>query len=165
MDLHSRYPAIVDLARRAQRRLPPFVWEYLDSATGVEATKARNRAALDRIGFLPSILHGPLEVDLSTTLFGKKLPLPFGVAPVGMAGLIWPDAEGHMARSAATAGIPYTLSTVGSQSPEDLEPHLGEHAWFQLYPPKDPDIRIDMLARAKSAGFKVLVLTVGRTVR
>ncbi|AZV77500.1 alpha-hydroxy-acid oxidizing protein [Parasedimentitalea marina] len=160
MDLHSRYPAIADLARQAQRRLPPFVWEYLDSATGTEATKTRNRAALDRVGFLPSILHGPLEVDLSTTLFGEKLPLPFGVAPVGMSGLIWPDAEGHLARSAAAAGIPYTLSTVASQSPEDLAPHLGEQAWFQLYPPKDPDIRIDMLARAKSAGFKVLVLTV-----
>lgn len=160
MDLHSRYPAIADLARQAQHRLPSFVWEYLDSATGTEATKTRNRAALDRVGFLPSILHGPLEVDLSTTLFGEKLPLPFGVAPVGMSGLIWPDAEGHLARSAATAGIPYTLSTVASQSPEDLAPHLGEQAWFQLYPPKDPDIRIDMLARAKSAGFKVLVLTV-----
>ena len=160
MDLHSRYPAIADLARQAQHRLPPFVWEYLDSATGTEATKTRNRAALDRVGFLPSILHGPLEVDLSTTLFGEKLPLPFGVAPVGMSGLIWPDAEGHLARSAAAAGIPYTLSTVASQSPEDLAPHLGEQAWFQLYPPKDPDIRIDMLARAKSAGFKVLVLTV-----
>ena len=159
MDLHSRYPAIADLARRAQRRLPPFVWEFLDSATGIESTKARNRAALDRVGFLPSILHGPLEVDLSTSLFGDTLPLPFGVAPVGMSGLIWPDAEGHLARSAATAGIPYTLSTVASQSPEDLAPHLGEQAWFQMYPPKDPDIRKDMLARAKSSGFKVLVLT------
>jgi L-lactate dehydrogenase (cytochrome) len=159
MDLHSRYPAIADLARRAQRRLPPFVWEFLDSATGIESTKARNRAALDRVGFLPSILHGPLEIDLSTSLFGEKLPLPFGVAPVGMSGLIWPDAEGHLARSAATAGIPYTLSTVASQSPEDLAPHLGEQAWFQMYPPKDPDIRKDMLARAKSSGFKVLVLT------
>ncbi|WIY25536.1 alpha-hydroxy acid oxidase [Parasedimentitalea psychrophila] len=159
MDLHSRYPAIADLAHRAQRRLPPFVWEFLDSGTGTESTKARNRAALDRVGFLPSILHGPLEVDLSTSLFGDKLPLPFGVAPVGMSGLVWPDAEGHLARSAATAGIPYTLSTVASQSPEDLAPHLGQQAWFQMYPPKDPDIRKDMLTRATSAGFKVLVLT------
>lgn len=159
MDLHSRYPAISDLARRAKQRLPRFVWEFLDSGTGTEATKARNRAALDRVGFLPSILHGPLDIDLSTSLFGKKIPLPFGVAPLGMSGLIWPDAEGHLARSAAVAGIPYTLSTVASQSPEDLAPHLGEQAWFQMYPPKDPDIRKDMLKRAKAAGFKVLVLT------
>lgn len=160
MDLHNRYPAISDLAIRAQRRLPRFVWEFLDSGTGTEATKARNRAALDRVGFMPSILHGDLEIDLSTRLLGQTLSLPFGIAPLGMSGLIWPDAEGHLARSAATAGIPYTLSTVASQSPEDLAPHLGDQAWFQLYPPKDPEIRKDLLERAKSAGFKTLVLTV-----
>ena len=160
MELDSRYPAISDLAHRARQRLPKFVWEYLDSGTGTEATKARNRTALDQVGFLPSILHGPIDVDLSTTLFGETLPLPFGVAPLGMSGLIWPNAERHLAKTAATAGIPYSLSTVATQSPEDLAPHLGSQGWFQLYPPKAPDIRKDMLERAKSAGFKVLVLTV-----
>ncbi|TLP67848.1 alpha-hydroxy-acid oxidizing protein [Parasedimentitalea maritima] len=159
MDLDSRYPAVSDLAHRARRRLPKFVWEYLDSGTGTEATKARNRAALDQVGFLPSILHGPIDIDLSTSLFGETLPLPFGVAPLGMSGLIWPDAERHLARTAATADIPYSLSTVATQSPEDLAPHLGKQGWFQLYPPKDPDIRKDMLARAKASGFKVLILT------
>ncbi len=160
MDLHQRYPGLDDLKRRARRRLPRFVWEYLDSATGRETTQARNRAGLDRVGLVPSILHGPLTPDLSTPLFGEMLPLPFGVAPVGMSGLFWPDAEGILARSAATADIPYCLSTVASQSPEDLAPHLGRQAWFQLYPPKDEGIRADMLARARDAGFKVLVLTV-----
>ncbi|SEF67430.1 alpha-hydroxy acid oxidase [Jhaorihella thermophila] len=160
MDLHDRYPGIMDLKWRARRRLPKFVWEYLDSGTGTEATKARNRAALDRVGFMPSVLHGPLEFDLSTDFLGQRLPLPFGVAPVGMSGLIWPDAEAHLARAAARAGIPYTLSTVASQSPEDLAPHLGDHAWFQLYPPKREEIRRDLLARARDAGFGTLVLTV-----
>ncbi|NVL04112.1 alpha-hydroxy-acid oxidizing protein, partial [Ruegeria pomeroyi] len=112
MDLHSAFPGIMDLKWRARRRLPRFVWEYLDSGTGVEATKARNRASLDRVGFLPSVLHGPLEHDLTTTLLGTTYALPFGVAPVGMSGLIWPDAEGHLARAAAAANIPYCLSTV-----------------------------------------------------
>ncbi|NIZ59579.1 alpha-hydroxy-acid oxidizing enzyme [Sedimentitalea sp. CY04] len=160
MELDSRYPAVSDLAHRARQRLPKFVWEYLDSGTGTEATKARNRVALDQVGFLPSILHGPIDVDLSTTLLGETLPLPFGVAPLGMSGLIWPNAERHLAQTAATAGIPYSLSTVATQSPEDLAPHLGNQGWFQLYPPKAPDIRKDMLERAKAAGFKVLVLTV-----
>ncbi len=159
-DLHSQYPALSDLRARAKARLPRFVWEYLDSATGTESTKSRNRTALDRVGFLPSVLHGPLETDLSTQLFGQTLPLPFGIAPVGMSGLIWPDAEGHLARCGARAGIPYSMSTVASQSPEDVGPHLGEHAWYQLYPPKDEGIRKDMLARARDAGFKALVLTV-----
>lgn len=160
MTLHSRYPALSDLRKRAQRRIPKFVWEYLDSATGTEATKHRNRARLDGIGFTPSILHGEFEPNLTTEFLGQKRPLPFGIAPVGMSGLMWPDAEGHLARAARKAEIPYTLSTVASQSPEDIAPHLGADAWFQMYPPRDEGIRSDMLARAKDAGFKILVLTV-----
>ncbi len=160
MDLHSTYPSISDLKRRARRRLPHFIWEYLDSGTGDETTLGRNRAALNRIGFLPSILHGPLDCDLTTRLLGRTHPLPFGVAPIGMAGLIWPDSEGILARASADAKIPFCLSNVASQSPEDLFAHLGEDAWFQLYPPKDPDIRTDLLERVKQAGFSTLVLTV-----
>lgn len=160
MDLHSKYPSLMDLKARAQKRLPKFVWEFLDSGTGVEATKARNRAALDRVGFLPSILHGPITPDLRTRFLGQDYPLPFGVAPVGMSGLIWPDAEGHLARSAAHAGLPYALSNVASQTPEDIAPHLGAQAWFQLYPPKDPEIRLDLLERARRSGFTTLVMTV-----
>jgi L-lactate dehydrogenase (cytochrome) len=160
MDLHATYPELSDLRRRAKRRIPEFVWEYLGSATGSEATKHRNRQSLDRIGFMPSVLHGEFDPDLSTPLFGIKFPLPFGIAPIGMSGLIWPDAEGHLARAAARAGIPYCLSTVAAQSPEDLAPHIGKNAWFQMYPPRDPDIRTDMLNRAKSTGFNGLILTV-----
>lgn len=160
MDLHTRYPALSDLRARARRRIPKFVWEYLDSATGSEATKHRNRAGLDRIGLMPSILHGEFTPDVTTTFCGADLPLPFGIAPIGMSGLIWPDAEGHLARAAAPANIPYGLSTVATQSPEDLAPHIGDHAWFQMYPPRDTDIRADMLKRARDAGFKTLILTV-----
>lgn len=160
MDLHATYPALSDLRRRAQSRLPKFVWEYLDSATGTEATKHRNRAALDRVGLMPSVLHGEFTPDLNVDLLGQKLPLPFGMSPLGMSGLIWPDAEAHLARAADRAGIPFGLSTVAATSPEDVAPHLGDHGWFQLYPPRDPEIRTDMLARAKAAGFTTLVLTV-----
>jgi L-lactate dehydrogenase (cytochrome) len=160
MDLHSTYPGLIDLKRRARRRIPAFVWEYLDSGTGLEATKARNRIALDRIGLMPSVLHGEQATDLSVSLLGRDYPLPFGIAPVGMSGLIWPDAEALLARAAGRAGLPYCLSTVASQSPEDLAPHLSGPGWFQLYPPKDEGIRRDLLARARAAGFDTLVLTV-----
>ncbi len=159
MDLHSTYPGIADLKRRAQRRLPHFVWEYVDSGTGTETALRRNRKALDSVRLLPSILKGELEYDTSTRFLGQDYPLPFGIAPIGMSGLIWPDAEGVLARAAAQASLPYTLSTVASQSPEDLAPHLGQKAWFQLYPPRDPKIRADCLTRARQAGFKTLVLT------
>lgn len=160
MDLHSTYPALSDLRRRARARLPRFVWEYLDSATGGERTKSRNRLTLDDVGFMPSILHGEAEPDLTTALFGQRFALPFGIAPIGMSGLIWPDAEGHLARAAARANIPYCLSTVAAQSPEDIAPHLGPQAWFQMYPPRDPEIRADMLNRVRDAGFSGLILTV-----
>ncbi len=160
MDLHATYPALTDLRTRAQKRIPKFVWEYLDSGTGTEATKSRNRTALDQIGFPPSVLHGEITPDLTTTFLGQTLPLPFGIAPIGMSGLIWPDAEGHLARAAATHTIPYCISTVAAQSPEDIAPHLGQHAWFQMYPPRDPDIRTDMLNRARASGFTTLILTV-----
>lgn len=160
MDLHSTYPGLIDLKTRARKRLPKFVWEYLDSATGVEATKARNRAALDRIGFAPSILHGPQEVDLTTRFLGQDHAAPFGIAPIGMSGLIWPDAEPILARTAQRANLPYCLSTVATRHPEDMAGHLGPNAWFQLYPPKKEDTRRDLLGRVRAAGFDTLVLTV-----
>lgn len=160
MDLHSSFPGIADLKRRARRRVPNFVWEYLASGTGTEASMHRNRAALDDVEFLPSILHGPIECETGTRFLGKDFPLPFGIAPIGMSGLIWPNAEQLLAQAAAEADVPYTLSTVASQSPEDMAPHIGQNAWFQLYPPKDPEIRTDMLNRVRSAGFTTLVLTV-----
>ncbi len=160
MTLHSRYPAISDLKARARRRIPHFVWEYLDSATGVEATQRRNRTALDQVLLNPSILHGEFDPDLSTTLLGHTHPLPVGIAPVGMSGLIWPGAEQMLARAAARENLPFTLSTVASQLPEDVGPQAGNHAWFQLYPPRDPGIRDDILKRAKASGFTTLVLTV-----
>ncbi len=160
MSLHASYPGLADLRRRAKKRIPHFVWEFLDSGTGSERARDRNRTALDARLLYPSILHGEFDPDLSVDLLGDTLPLPFGVAPVGMSGLIWPDAERLLARAAAEAGIPYTLSTVASQTPEDVAPVMGQQGWFQLYPPRNPDIRTDMLNRARAAGFKVLVLTV-----
>ncbi|GAA5067143.1 alpha-hydroxy-acid oxidizing protein [Roseibacterium beibuensis] len=160
MDLHSRFPALSDLKARARRRIPHFVWEYLDSATGSEKIAERNRAALDKVLFRPAALRGEITPDLSTTLFGEEFPVPFGIAPLGMSGLIWPEAERILARHAARAGIPYTLSTVATRTPDELKGQIGDHGWFQMYPPKSPEIRDDMLRRAREAGFRALVLTV-----
>ncbi len=160
MTLHSTYPALSDLKARARRRVPKFVWEYLDSGTGDERTKAGNRAALDAVTFLPSILHGEVSPDLSTDLLGRTHPLPFGIAPIGMSGLMWPGAERALAQAGKRHGVPFCLSTVAAASPEDVADVIGPEAWYQLYPPRDPDIRKDMLARIKGAGFETLVLTV-----
>ncbi len=160
MDLHTKYPGLPDLVTRARQRIPHFVFEYLDSATGSETTLRRNRQKLDEVLFYPSILRGTMTPELSVKLFDKEIALPFGIAPVGMSGLIWPNAEKLLAQTAARAGIPFCLSTVASQTPEDVAPVLGDHAWFQLYPPKDPGVMRDLVGRVKDAGFKVLAMTV-----
>ena len=160
MDLDLTHPALSDLKATCRRRLPHFVWEYLDSATGTEAVKRRNRAALDSLTLQPAILRGQVTPRLQTVFLGRSHALPVGIAPVGMSGLIWPGAEQALARLAAGAQIPYCLSTVATRLPEEIGPLCGDMGWFQLYPPGDPEIRRDLLARARRSGFHTLVLTV-----
>lgn len=157
--METRYPAIRDLRRVARRRIPHFVWEYLDSATGAETGPQRNRAALDQITLMPSVLHGEPGTNLATTVLGQDFAAPFGIAPVGMSGLIWPGAEVLLAQEAARAALPYTLSTVATVRPEAVGGLTGGRGWFQLYPPRDETILADMLARVRDAGFGTLVLT------
>ena len=156
--LDLRFPAVEDFRRAAKRRLPRFAFEYLDSGTGRELGVARNRAVLDRVGFMPAVLRGPLEPDVSTTFMGRDYPLPIGMAPVGMSGMIWPNAETTLGKVAADAGIPYGLSSVTAVTPEDIP--RGGDLWFQMYLPSDPEVRRDMARRAEAAGFTKLVLTV-----
>ena len=157
-DLDDRYPALSDLARLARRRLPRFVWEYLDSGTGNEAATRANPAALDRIALVPRVLD-PGPADPSARLLGRTWSLPFGMAPVGMSGLVRPRAEAMLAAAAHRANIPYCLSTVAAMTPEEVGSETGGHGWFQLYTPRDPGIRRDLLRRAQGAGFDTLVVT------
>ncbi|MEM1301046.1 MAG: alpha-hydroxy acid oxidase [Pseudomonadota bacterium] len=159
-DLDLTHPAISDLRRRAKRRIPHFAFEYLDSATGSEAAARRNRTALDAVLFQPRILGGDLTYSTATHLLGRDYPLPFGIAPIGMAGMIWPDAERLLARAAQAHHIPYCQSTVAAVSPEDTGPLAGDMGWFQHYPVHDLGIMQDMLSRIADAGFNTLVITV-----
>ena len=159
MSLDYKYPALKYLKAAAKKRIPHFVWEYLDSATGNEITQAKNRNSLQSITMMPTILQGEISPQTNQAFLGKTYNLPFGVAPVGMSGLIWADAERHLARNAAKENIPYTLSTVACQTPETIGPLTKGNGWFQLYPPKDPEIRKDMITRIEDAGFETLVLT------
>jgi L-lactate dehydrogenase (cytochrome) len=159
MSLDIRYPAISDLREGARQRVPHFVFEYLDSATGVEDQNKRNMDALRSVHFMPGILEGPMTPDLSTRFLGRDYPLPFGCAPVGMSGIMWPRAEKILSAACAKAGLPYTMSTTATVVPETLAPHIGDQGWFQLYMPHDKAIRADMLDRATKSGFHTLVLT------
>ena len=160
MNIDDIYPSLNDLKKRAKRRLPYFAWEYLDSATGVEDQKNRNRVELDKILFETRILKGEYTPNQETTFLGKTYTHPFGVAPVGMSGMIWPGAEYILAKGCASTKIPYCLSAVATVTPEMVSSSIGDMGWMQLYPPTDPNVRRDMLRRAKDAGFHTLVLTV-----
>jgi len=160
MSRDERYPSIAYLAERAKQRMPFFAWEYLDSGTGPEDGVARNEAAVRSVEIVPRMLAGKYEPDIACSLFGKDYSAPFGVAPVGMSGMMWPKAEIFLSRAARAANIPYCLSAVAAETPETIGPEAGDNGWFQFYPTADDDVRDDMLRRAREAGFKVLVVTV-----
>lgn len=156
----TRYPSVHYLRARAKTRLPHFAWEFLDSSTGIEDGKALNESALREIEIVPRMLPGKIEAEFKTTLFGQEYEAPFGVAPVGMSGLVWPKTEIFLARAAARMKLPYCLSTVGAETPETVGPEVGDYGWYQYYPTKNLEVRDDILRRGKEAGFKVLVITV-----
>ncbi len=155
----NNYPRIDDLALKAKRRIPKVAWEYLESGTGDEHLLYRNTQAFQEIRFLPRFCKGELYADATTILFGNTYAAPIGIAPVGLTGLMWPRIEHYLAATAKRMQIPYCLSTVATETPETVGPAAGKMGWFQLYPPKDTDIRDSLLERAKNAGFHTLVIT------
>lgn len=158
-DLLNRYPSVADLRRRAQQRIPHFAWEYLDSGTGADECVRRNREALSAVTLMPLFMKGVLEPEISTSLFGVDYNAPFGVSPVGLTALMWPQAERILARTAARYRIPYALSTVATEAPETIGPLADGMGWFQLYPPRRADIRRDLLARARDTGHTTVLVT------
>lgn len=158
-ELMDRFPAISDLERRAQRRIPSFAWTYLESGTGNDVARDENIAALERVKFRPQFLKGVLDPQVETELFGVTYSAPIGIAPVGMTGLIWPGADQALARTAADVRIPYVLSTVATAAPETAGPDADGMGWFQLYPPRDREIRQSLLQRATDSGLTALVVT------
>ncbi len=155
----NQYPAIQDLADKAKKRIPHVAWEYLQSGTGAEDLVKKNREAFQKITLLPRFCKGVLQPTLNTTLFGQDYAAPFGIAPVGLTGLMWARTEHYLAATANRYQIPYTLSTVATETPETVGPKVGNMGWFQLYPPKEKELRDALLKRAKAAGFHTLVVT------
>ena len=159
MDLMNKYPRLTDLEAPAARRIPKFVFAYLDSGTGQDHAKDNNRAYLDGIELTPQFMRGRVNPDISTKLLGVTYKAPFGVAPIGLSSLIWPGAESILGAAARAHGFPYIISTVAGESLEMVAQSAGEMAWFQLYPPKDRAIMKDLLRRAKDHGYQNIVVT------
>lgn len=161
----ARCYSVDDVARVARRRLPRAAGSYLDGGGEDEHTLARNRAAFDDIELVPRILRDVHNIDLSTTLFGRRLPAPLLLAPVGGPRLLHHQAEPAVAHAASRAGVPYVVSTLASTSLEDIAAVAAGPLWFDLYVWGDRSIAKDLIARAAAAGYEALVVTADVTVR
>jgi L-lactate dehydrogenase (cytochrome) len=156
---------IWDLRSVALRRVPRAVFDYVDGAAETETSLRRSREAYTRIEFVPSVLRDVSAVDTTTTILGRRAALPLVFAPTGFTRLMNHEGEAAVARVAGRLGIPYVLSTLGTTSPENVAAAApNTDKWFQLYLWNDRDAGIDLVRRARSAGFTALVLTVDTPV-
>jgi L-lactate dehydrogenase (cytochrome) len=160
MEIARKYPGVADLERAARRRIPSFAWDYLIGGIGPENCLTRNRAALDAILLRPRYLCDIKTPDLDVTLMGRRYDLPFGVAPVGLGGLIWPKAAELLAEAARRHNIPFALSSYATASLEAVAQIAPVHAWLQHYVSNRPEIENDLIARAKVAGYETLIVSV-----
>ena len=154
--------SIGDYRALAKARLPHFLFEYLDGGSYDEVTLRRNVEDLQSVALKQRVLRDVSSIDLSTELFGKKWSLPVGLGPVGLSGLYARRGEVQAARAAATAGVPFTLSTLSACSIDEVA--RSAPLWFQLYIVKDRGFVSDMIARAKAADCGALLLTVDLAV-
>ena len=153
-----KYPSIDDLRNRAKKKMPKFAFEYLDGGCNEDVNLLRNTSEIREVSLIPRYLTPYNGNDLKTELFGHVYDAPFGIAPVGLQGLMWPNAPEILAQSAHKHNIPFILSTVTTSSIERISELTEGKAWFQLYHPAKDEHRDDILRRAEAAECPVLVL-------
>jgi L-lactate dehydrogenase (cytochrome) len=152
---------IEDLRRVAKRRTPKPAFDYTDGAADGEVSLSRARQAFADIEFHPSILRDVSDVDTSREVLGRRVDLPFGIAPTGFTRMMQAEGEIAGATAATAAGIPFALSTMGTTSIEDVAAaDPGGRHWFQLYMWKDRERSMKLVERAAAAGYDTLLVTV-----
>ena len=152
---------IFDLRRMARRRVPRAVFDYVDGGAEEEVSLRRARDAFARVELRPHVLRDVAEVDTATEILGRRSTLPLILAPTGFTRLQHHEGEWAVARAAKRAGIPYSLSTMGTVSIEDVAATApGATLWFQLYMWRDRGLSKALIERAREAGYQALVLTV-----
>lgn len=161
----SSCATVDDLRRIARRRLPRGVFDYIDGGAEDERTLARNSSAFSRIGFRPNVLRDVSELDPSVDFLGRRLPMPLMLSPTGYTRITNAQGELAVARAAARAGIPYSLSTMATRSIEEVRSASPDgDLWFQVYTWRDRGLVAELVARAKAAGYRGLWLTVDTAV-
>ena len=150
---------IDDLRRAARRRLPRTIYDYVAGGSYRELTLARNRADLDALAFHGTTMNDVAECRMSTSLLGDPATMPLALAPVGMAGILWPNGEIAAARAAEAFGVPFCLSTFSIASIEDVAAATDRPFWSQLYMMRQREVNASLIARADVAGCSALVMT------
>lgn len=156
--------ASTDYRAAAKRRLPPFLFHYIDGGAYAERTLKRNVDDLSDIALRQRVLNDMSELVLETRLFDETLSMPVALSPVGLLGMSARRGEVQAARAAANHGIPFTLSTVSVCPIEEVAPAISRPMWFQLYVLKDRGFMRNALERAKAAGVTTLLFTVDMPV-
>ena len=153
-----------DYREAARRRLPPFLFHYIDGGAYAEYTLKRNVEDLSKIALRQRVLNDMSQLDLSTEIFGEQLSLPVALSPVGLTGMYARRGEVQAAVAADKKGIPFTMSTVSVCPIEEVTPAISRPMWFQLYVLRDREFMKNVLERAKAAGCSTLVFTVDMPV-
>ncbi|MFB9051583.1 alpha-hydroxy-acid oxidizing protein [Formosa undariae] len=156
--INPKYPSVTDLRKRAQVKMPKFAFEYLDGGCNEDINLDKNRTDLQKIELMPQYLSKFDKSDLRTELFGHTYNAPFGIAPVGLQGLMWPNSPEILAKAAFNHNVPFILSTVTTSSIERVAELTEGKSWFQLYHPAEEKVKRDLLDRAANAGTDVLVI-------
>jgi len=155
---NSKYPSIEELRERARRRIPGFAFDYLDGGCNEEVNLRKNTSEIREVELKPDYLSEYKGYNMETKLFGHTYSAPFGIAPVGLQGLMWPNASEILAKASLDFNIPFVLSTVTTMNIERASELTEGRAWFQLYHPRENEVRDELLARAEAAACPVLVL-------
>ncbi len=157
-NFNSTYPSIEHLRQKAAKRIPGFAFDYLEGGCNGNINRDRNTAEIRQVQLRPYYIRDYAGSDLRTEIFGETYDAPFGIAPIGLQGLVWPQACEILAAAAAAHNIPFCLSTVGTASIEKIAELTEGRAWFQLYHPADEALRDKLIHRAAAVDLPVLVL-------
>lgn len=157
-EFNPAYPSMDDLRNKAMRRIPKFAFEYLDGGCNEDVSLSRNTAEIREVQLQPRYLRNNGISSTKTEVLGMEFDAPFGIAPVGLQGLMWPNSPEILAKSALKHNIPFILSTVTTMNIERASELTEGNAWFQLYNPAEDELRDDIINRAEAAGCPVLVL-------
>lgn len=157
---NPKYPSIADLKKKAKARIPRFAFNYLEGGCNEEINLRKNETDFHDITLMPQYLQNYAGVDISADLFGHRYDAPFGISPIGLQGLMWPNAGEILAKAAVKHNVPFILSTVSTSSIERIAEVTESKFWFQLYHPAKISMRDDIIKRLQDVECKVLVVLV-----